>query len=299
MIELPHYISNVYIDDMIRRALEEDVGSGDVSTLATVEREQTAAARFEAREDGIVAGVWIASCVFNMIDSSVRCEWNVRDGQRIAKGEILGTVEGPARSILTGERLALNLMQRMSGIATATRRMVDLAEPHGAQILDTRKTAPGLRPIDKWAVSMGGGRNHRIGLFDMILIKDNHIIAAGGISEAVRKARAFVQREGRKLSIVVEVRTLEELEEALAQEGIDTLLLDNMVRGTSGDSLEVSMLEEAVTRVNRRVKTEASGNVTLETVEAIARTGVDYISSGALTHSVRALDIGLHVHLAR
>lgn len=297
MIELPRYISNAYINDLIRRAIDEDVGSGDVSTLATVSRERMASARLEAREDGVVAGIWMASCVFDTIDSSIVCQWSVRDGDRVAAGDLIGTAKGPARRILTAERLSLNLMQRMSGIATATRRMADLAEPHGAVILDTRKTAPGLRPIDKWAVSMGGGQNHRIGLFDMILIKDNHITSAGGIGSAVKRAIEYRKTEGRKLDIVVEVRTLEELDEALPLDGIDSLLLDNMVRLTHDGEIDVSMLQEAVRRVDGRVKTEASGNVTLETVETIARTGVDFISSGALTHSVRALDIGLSIEV--
>ncbi len=297
MIQLPHYISNAYIDDLIRRSIEEDVGSGDVTTLATVPRDRKATAVVEVREPGIVAGIWMASCVFDTTDREIHCDWKVKDGASVEAGDVLGHIEGPAQSILTAERLALNFMQRMSGIATFTRWMVDLAEPHGALILDTRKTAPGLRPVDKWAVSMGGGQNHRIGLFDMILIKDNHIAAAGGIQAAVEQALHYREREGRKLSIIVEVRTLEELDDALRLEGIDTLLLDNMVRRDANGSVDASMLESAVRKVDGRFKTEASGNVSLETVEAIAKTGVHYISCGALTHSVRALDIGLNIQL--
>lgn len=297
MTMLPDYVTNAFVNDLIKRSLNEDVGSGDVTTLATVPPDRRATGRFDVREHGVVGGIWVAQCVFDTVDSSLCCDWAVEDGAPVKPGDILGSVEGPARSMLTAERLALNLMQRMSGIATMTRRLTELASPFGATILDTRKTAPGLRPLDKWAVRIGGGDNHRIGLFDMILIKDNHIAAAGGIGAAVRQAVEYRNRTGRKLQIELEVRTLEELDEALSLDGVDILLLDNMAR-RSNNRLDVAMLEEAVKRVGGRVKTEASGNVTLDTVEAIARTGVDYISCGALTHSVRAMDIALNFELA-
>lgn len=291
---LPDYITNAFVNDLIERALREDIGSGDVTSLATIPHHVRARAKMEARQGGIVAGLWFAQQVFETVDPGLGAEWEVNDGSACDADTTLAVIEGPARSMLTAERLALNIVQRMSGIATATRRMVDLASPHGAKILDTRKTAPGLRLLDKWAVHLGGGSNHRLGLFDMILIKDNHVTAAGGIAEAVDAARKFCVRDGRNLKIEVEVRTLDEVDQALDADSIDVLLLDNMVRRT-GDGVDVTMLEEAVRRIDGKVETEASGNVTLDTVETIARTGVTYISSGALTHSVRALDVGLNI----
>ena len=195
-----------------------------------------------------------------------------------------------------GERLALNILQRMSGIASATRLMANAAKPYHARILDTRKTAPGLRVFDKWAVQLGGGENHRIGLFDMILIKDNHIAATGGIKQAISAAGLYRQTHAPRLQIEVEARTIEEVDAAVSAGGIDRILLDNMVEVREGE-IDTSKLQEAIRRIDGRVITEASGNVTLETVPAIAATGVDYISSGALTHSVKALDISLKITL--
>ena len=283
------------IDALIARALAEDVGTGDVTTLATVPADRQAEAYFLAKEDGVLAGLAVAERVFSALDGRVGLSWDAEDGDAVAAGTRFGTAEGPARAILTGERLALNLMQRMSGIATATRRYVDAAA--GATILDTRKTAPGLRAFDKWAVRLGGGRNHRAGLYDMILVKDNHIAAAGGLRAAVEAARAFRAAHDERLLIEVETRTLEEVDALLAAGGVDRVLLDNMVRLHDDGFVDTSLLEEAVRRVGGRVETEASGNVTLATVPAIAATGVDFISSGALTHSVRALDISLKIAL--
>lgn len=284
------------IDDLIRRALAEDLGDGDVTSLATISENQPANARFVVKEDGVVSGLLIAERVLAIVDERISCSWTVADGESVRRGTTIGTVTGPARGILGGERLALNLMQRMSGISTATRAMARAAAP--AKILDTRKTAPGLRLVDKWAVRLGGGQNHRHGLYDMILIKDNHIAAAGGIREAIARARQYRQRRGLDVLIEVETRTLEEVDLAVDEGGIDWILLDNMVRLHGDGFVDVSMLNEAVSRVGGRFKTEASGNVTLETVRAIAATGVDYISSGALTHSVSALDISLKIDLA-
>lgn len=283
------------IDDLIARALAEDVGPGDVTTLATVPVDQRAAATFLAKEDGVLAGLAVAERVFAALDERVTLTWSVADGDTVESGTRFGTVEGPARAILTGERLALNLMQRMSGIASATRRYVDAAA--GATILDTRKTAPGLRAFDKWAVRLGGARNHRTGLYDMILVKDNHIAAAGGLRAAVEAAQAYRAAHDASLEIEVEARTLEEVDELLAAGGVDRVLLDNMVRLHDDGFVDTSTLGEAVRRVGGRIETEASGNVTLATVPAIAATGVDFISSGALTHSVRALDLSLKIAL--
>lgn len=291
---LPDYITNAFVNELIERALREDVGSGDVTSLATIEPRVGATARMETREDGVIAGLWLAQQVLETVDPGIRPDWQFADGDAVAAGDVIAVIEGPARSMLTAERLALNIVQRMSGIATATRKMADAVAPYGTRILDTRKTAPGLRLMDKWAVMLGGGHNHRIGLFDMILIKDNHIVAAGGIDRAVEKAVSFCHADGRKMKIEVEIRTLEEVDTALSLDAIDILLLDNMVQ-KSANGVDVSLLKQAVDRIDGRFETEASGNVTLETADVVARTGVTYISSGALTHSVRALDVGLNL----
>lgn len=283
------------IDALIERALAEDIGPGDVTTLATVPSGQLAEAYFLAKEDGVLAGLAVAERIFAALSPQIALTWSAADGDPVRAGTRFGTAEGPARAILTGERLALNLMQRMSGIATATRRMVDAAAG-GATILDTRKTAPGLRAFDKWAVRLGGGQNHRTGLYDMLLVKDNHIAAAGGVREAVEAARTYRAAHDPSLLLEVETRTLDEVDELLTVGGVDRVLLDNMVR-LDGNDVDVSMLAEAVRRVGGAFETEASGNVTLATVPAIAATGVDYVSSGALTHSVKALDLSLKIEL--
>lgn len=293
----PSYITEAALDNLIQHALHEDVGSGDVTTLATIPEETQAEAHFLAKADGILAGCMVTERVFTHIDAAVEVIWTLQDGAPLTSGTIFGTVRGAARSLLVGERLALNLMQRMSGIATATRQMVDAARPHRARILDTRKTAPGLRFLDKWAVKVGDGENHRIGLYDRILIKDNHITACGGIVPAIQAAQAYRAAHDPSLEIEVETRTLAEVEDVLATGGVEYLLLDNMVRLREDGIVDTSRLAEAVALVDGRIATEASGNVTLATVPAIASTGVDYISSGALTHSVTALDISLKIAL--
>ena len=285
------------IDALIERALAEDVGPGDVTTLATVPAGQRARATFLAKEDGVLAGLTVAERVFAALNPRVAVSWTHADGDTVTAGTRFGTVEGPARPILTGERLALNLMQRMSGIATATRQMVEAAGP-GTEILDTRKTAPSLRTLDKWAVRLGGGTNHRTGLYDMFLIKDNHIAASGGIRPAIEAARAYRKEHALDLAIEIEARTLEEVDEVIEIGGVERVLLDNMVALADDGRIDVTALAEAVRRIGGRFETEASGNVTLATVPAIAATGVDFISSGTLTHSVRALDISLKIELA-
>ena len=295
MADLPRYLSIGEIDQIVARALEEDIGLGDATTAATVAENARGRASFRAKQEGVVAGLTVANRVFTNLDASAEVQWSVADGDAVRAGDELGVVRGRARALLTGERTALNLLQRMSGIATYTVAMVEAVEPHGATILDTRKTAPGLRLLDKWAVRIGGGQNHRIGLFDMILIKENHIAAAGGISSALAAARRWMEENGR-LPIEVEVRSLEELDEVIGAGDVDMVLLDNMARQDTNE-LDVELLRKAVERVGGRIRTEASGNVTLETVERIAATGVDYISSGALTHSVHAVDISMTVAL--
>ena len=263
----------------IQCSLEEDIGSGDATTNGIVPTDARANARIIAKQDGIVSGLDVAKTVFRLLDGQVNIRPQVRDGQQVVREQVLIEISGPARAILTGERTALNFLGRMSGIATLTRQFVDAIAGTKAVILDTRKTAPGLRVIDKLAVKQGGGENHRSGLYDMILIKDNHIAQAGSIAEAFRRVLASKS----SLEVEVEVRTLRQLKEALAL-GIKRILLDNMTRDE---------LREAVEFCAGRAKLEASGNVTLENVREIADTGVDYISVGALTHSAKAFDVSL------
>jgi nicotinate-nucleotide pyrophosphorylase (carboxylating) len=268
------------IQAAIRRALAEDIGDGDVTTLCTVASEAWVTGRLLAKSAGVVAGLEVARDVFLCVDERTRLLARCTDGDRVEARTVIAEIRGPGRAILSGERVALNFLQRMSGVATATRRFVDAVRDTRAVILDTRKTAPGLRALDKWAVRLGGGRNHRLGLYDMVLIKDNHIAAVGSITEAVARVRA---RDVRRRAIEVEVTTLDELRETLAL-GVDRILLDNM---------SCDQLRQAVQITAGRVPLEASGGVTLDTVAAIAATGVDFISTGAITHSVKALDISL------
>jgi nicotinate-nucleotide pyrophosphorylase (carboxylating) len=267
-------------------ALREDLGAaGDITSAATIPASATATATFGARQPGVIAGLPFAAAAFHAIDPTVRFEALIADGQPIASGAILARVSGNARAILSAERVALNYLTHLSGIATATARLVERVRHTKARILDTRKTTPGLRLIEKYAVACGGGQNHRIGLYDAILIKDNHIAVASGVGEAIRRARAHAP--GVKLEI--EVGSLAELDEALAERP-DIILLDNM---------PVETMRTAVDRVAGRALLEASGNITLATVQAVAETGVDYISSGAITHSAPALDIGLDITIDR
>jgi nicotinate-nucleotide pyrophosphorylase (carboxylating) len=268
------------VDACIERALAEDIGSGDVTTNAIVSPAVTIRGNIIAKQSGIIAGLDIASRVFALLDNSIIFEAIAEEGARVEKGVVVARLAGSARSLLTAERTALNFLGRMSGIATLTRQFVDAIAGTRTKILDTRKTVPGLRTIDKLAVLRGGGCNHRIGLFDMILIKDNHIAAAGSLSEAVRRARAATT----KLEIEVEAVALADVAAAIAL-GVERILLDNM---------SVAMMREAVKLTAGRAKLEASGNVTLETVRSIAETGVDYVSIGALTHSAKVFDVSLN-----
>ena len=272
--ELPAEISQY-----ISRALDEDIGSGDVTTDTIVPANALLHGRIVAKEDGVVAGVEIARQVMLTLDQRVNFLAQVKDGTNVTRGMVLADLDGPARALLTGERIALNFLGRMSGIATLTRKFVDAVSTTKAVILDTRKTAPGLRLTDKLAVRLGGGQNHRTGLFDMVLIKDNHIDFAGSISAAVKRVRA----SGTKLEIEVETRTLDNVREALAL-GVERILLDNMSSST---------MREAVAICDGRAKLEASGNVTLDNVLEVFGTGVDYISVGALTHSPKVFDVSL------
>jgi nicotinate-nucleotide pyrophosphorylase (carboxylating) len=270
------------VDLIIENALEEDLGSGDVTTDAIFSAADTCEAQIIAKEEGIIAGIPIAKRVFQKLDPATSFSQKLNDGQQVKPGDEILKIKGLVRAVLSGERLALNLLQRMSGIATVTSKYVEAISGYQARILDTRKTAPGLRVFDKYAVSVGGGCNHRIGLYDAVLIKDNHIDFAGSISKAVQIVRAKYQL---RFKVEVEASNLQEVREAL-EAGADIIMLDNM---------SVKMMKEAVSIINRKAITEASGGITLDTVREIAETGVDFISVGAITHSSPALDIGLYM----
>lgn len=284
---------------VIKLALSEDAGDkGDVTCLATIPTEMEVEAFFLAKDDGIVAGIALAEMIFNEVDPTLKVEWYKKDGDNVSKGMKFGKVHGRAHSIVVAERVVLNFMQRMSGIATLTKAMADAAHP--ACILETRKTAPVLRLVDKWAVLIGGGQNHRMGLFDMVMIKDNHISVAGGVSNALKSVDLYLKNNNLQMGVEVETRTFEEIHEVLDYASqnetlLSRIMLDNMVVPQPDGDIDVSMLKEAVQLINGKFETEASGNVTLETVHKIGQTGVTYISSGALTHSVKALDISLKI----
>lgn len=268
------------LDELLRSALKEDIGTGDITTLSCIPPENRSDAFFLAKEDGVVCGMDIAKRVFDLVDAETSFAALVKDGDSVKKGNIIATVSGPSRGILTGERVALNLMQRLSGVSTATKKAVDAVNGTKARIVDTRKSTPGLRVLEKYAVRMGGGHNHRFNLSDGVLIKDNHISASGGIKNAVSAARSAVPHV---MKIEVETETLDEVREAL-EAGADIIMLDNM-------SLET--MTEAVTLIGNRALTEASGNMGEKNLADVAKTGVDLISIGALTHSVKSLDISL------
>jgi nicotinate-nucleotide pyrophosphorylase (carboxylating) len=271
----------ILYEETVRRALMEDLGArGDVTTDAIVRREDTATGRIVARKPGRIAGIDIAGYAFHCLDSQIRCEILVRDGQDVVPGDTLAIIRGAARPILTAERTALNFLGRLSGIATQTRNVVASVAAYPARVACTRKTTPGLRGLEKYAVRAGGGSNHRFGLDDAVLIKDNHIVVAGGVVEAIRRARSKI---GHLVKIEVEVDTLEQLASALGEK-IDAVLLDNM---------QVPMLTEAVRMTDKKAITEASGNITPDSAPSIAATGVDLLSIGWITHSAPVLDLGL------
>ena len=268
------------VDDIILRALKEDMPMGDITTESTVPEDEMSSARLIAKEDIVVAGLEVFCRVFSLLDRNIYIERYVNDGDKVKTGTIILRISGNSRAMLKAERTALNLLQRMSGIATATRKLVDILEGTNAKIVDTRKTAPGLRYLDKMAVRMGGGTNHRFNLSDGVLIKDNHIKASGGITAAVKRAK---ERVPHTVKIEVETETMEQVKEALAA-GADIIMLDNM---------KPEEMKEAVAYINGRALTEASGNITADNLAIVAKTGVDLISSGSLTHSVKAADISL------
>jgi nicotinate-nucleotide pyrophosphorylase (carboxylating) len=261
--------------------LKEDVGSGDHSSLASIPRGTNGSSQLILKEDGVIAGLELAQALFAHVDEQVIFTPKMKDGEFLNKGTILATAEGPVHSLLVVERLMLNLMQRLSGVATQTHDLVQMVGHTGVTLLDTRKTTPGLRLLEKWAVTMGGGANHRIGLFDMIMLKDNHVDSAGGITTAVNNTREYLRKNNLDLEIEVETRSLDEVREAIDNK-VDRIMFDNFSPDTC---------KEAVVIVSGRAETEASGGITVDTLKDYAETGVNYISIGALTHSVKALDI--------
>ncbi|HAL83755.1 MAG TPA: carboxylating nicotinate-nucleotide diphosphorylase [Mucilaginibacter sp.] len=272
------------IDQFILNSLIEDVGDGDHTSLATIPAGTRGKAKLLIKDEGILAGVELAREIFRIVDPDLKLDVFLNDGAQIKYGDIVFEVEGDAQSILKAERLVLNCMQRMSGIATKTRRIVNLLKDTHTKVLDTRKTTPGLRYLEKWAVRIGGGVNHRFGLYDMILIKDNHVDYSGGIKPAIEKARQYIISKNKKLEIEIEVRNLDELQQVLQTGGINRILLDNF---------NFADLREAVRVIGGKYATEASGGITIDNIREYAACGVDYISVGALTHSVKSLDISL------
>ena len=279
------------ISRLVELALIQDIGVGDLTSDAILEDEDLGSAKLLCKEAGIIAGIDLAALVYRYCDHSITLVRAVQDGSAAHPGTVIARLDGSAKGILRGERTALNFLQRMSGIATLTSRYVREVAGTRAKITDTRKTAPGLRIIDKLAVRLGGGENHRFGLDDMVLIKDNHIVAAGGIAQAVKRCRDYLAEGRFQAAIEVETKTLAEVDEALSCTGLKRIMLDNF---------PADLMRKAVERIDGRVEVEASGGITLDNVRSVAQTGVDYISVGALTHSVRALDISLELtHTAR
>ena len=272
------------LDSVISAALQEDLGFGDITTQAVVSPNMKARGEFVAKQDFILAGWPVVVRIFHHVSEKIAIESSCRDGDAVAKGIVFGNLSGPATRLLSGERVALNFLQRLSGVATLTRQFVEAVSGTGTSILDTRKTTPGLRALEKYAVRMGGGRNHRFGLSDGVLIKENHITAAGGVAEAIRKARAAIDHLKK---IEIEVTTFEELNQAL-DAGADAILLDNMKPG---------QVREAVQQTSGRVPLEVSGGIHLGNVREYALTGVDFISVGALTHSFKSADISLELKI--
>lgn len=278
------------IDPFITSALKEDVGDGDHTSLATINAGAKGKAKLLVKDTGILAGVELAEEIFHIVDANLKLSVRLKDGAAIRPGDIVLEVEGEARSILTAERLVLNCMQRMSGIATKTRQIVELLKDTQTKVLDTRKTTPGMRYLEKWAVHIGGGVNHRFGLYDMILIKDNHVDYSGGIKQAIKNTHQYLKEQNKNLEIEIEVRNLDELEQVMQTGGINRILLDNF---------NFEDLKKAVEIIGGRYKTEASGGITIDNIRQYAACGVDYISVGALTHSVKSLDLSLKAEIEK
>jgi nicotinate-nucleotide pyrophosphorylase (carboxylating) len=274
------------IKDFIANALKEDIGDGDHTSLSTIPEAEVGTANVKVKEKGIIAGLVLADQILNQVDSGLIVKVHVAEGSVVNPGDIVMTVKGKVRSLLTAERLVLNCMQRMSGIATLTNKYVDVLKGTNTKVLDTRKTTPNFRMFEKWAVHLGGGTNHRFGLYDMILIKDNHVDAAGGIQNAIERANEYISKIGKKLLIEIETRNLDEVNQVLAIGKVNRIMLDNF---------SPELLKKAIQIIDKKYETEASGGITLETIRSFAESGVDYISVGALTHSHKSLDISMKI----
>ncbi|MGY6559092.1 MAG: carboxylating nicotinate-nucleotide diphosphorylase [Nitritalea sp.] len=283
MKHLP-YLSDEKLDQFIRAVLAEDIGPGDHSTLASIPADREGSARLLIKDDGIIAGLELAKKIFQTYEPRLQVEMLLEDGSQVQQGDVGLLVKGPAAAILSTERVVLNCLQRMSGIATKTHYFNSLIAHTKARVMDTRKTTPGFRMLEKWAVILGGGLNHRYALYDMVMLKDNHIDFAGGIEAAIRATQAYLQAENLQLKIEVETRTLADVEEVLRVGGIDLIMLDNM---------DYPTMRAAVALIDGRYPVEASGGVTEKTLRDVAECGVDYISIGALTHHVKSMDISL------
>jgi len=272
------------IELIISNAVREDVGEGDHSSLACIPKDAQGKAKLLVKDDGIIAGVDFAKQVFSYIDPELKMEILIKDGERVQKRDIVFFIEGSSQSILKAERLVLNAMQRMSAIATKTNEFVQKLEGTNTKILDTRKTTPGIRALEKWAVRIGGGENHRFALYDMVMLKDNHIDFAGGITNAINKTKQYLKDKGLDLKIIVEARDFKEIEEILKNDGVYRILIDNF---------NFEETKQAVKLINKQCLTESSGGITLDSVRKYAESGVDYVSSGALTHSIYNMDLSL------
>ncbi|MEJ6599086.1 MAG: carboxylating nicotinate-nucleotide diphosphorylase [Crocinitomicaceae bacterium] len=272
------------IDQIIKNALNEDIGDGDHSSLSCVPENAMGTAKLIVKQEGIIAGVDLAERIFKTYDSSLEITTYIQDGQKVKVGDVAFVISGKSRSILSTERLVLNFMQRMSGIATKTNRIVDLIEGTDTKLLDTRKTTPGIRYMEKWAVRIGGAYNHRFALYDMIMLKDNHIDYAGGVSKAITRANDYLAETGKELKIEIEVRNREELDEVLSVGQVDRIMLDNFTP---------QEITDVLSQIPDSIETEASGGINEDTIRSYAETGVDFISVGALTHSFESLDMSL------
>ena len=273
-----------FVEELIELAIKEDIGDGDHTSLATIPHEERGRMRLLVKQEGVIAGIEVARMVLRRLDPDVQFDQRIEDGQPVHVGDVAFYVEGRIISLLQAERILLNIMQRLSGVATCTARYVRELEGTGCRVLDTRKTTPGMRVLEKMAVRLGGGENHRMGLFDMILLKDNHIDFAGGIANALGAVRRYLTEQGRSLPIEIEVRSLEDIDEVFAAGGADRIMLDNF---------SVEMTRRAVEKIDGRCEIESSGGITLETMRAYAECGVDFVSVGALTHHISSLDMSL------
>ncbi|MEN8248565.1 MAG: carboxylating nicotinate-nucleotide diphosphorylase [Bacteroidota bacterium] len=289
MPDLPDYLNFNQLNHYLEEAIKEDIGPGDHSSLSVIDQDAQGEAKLVMKETGVLAGVEAARNVYRLIDNTLSVDFLVEDGAQVSKGDIVMVLRGSVRSILSAERLSLNILQRMSGIATKTHKLTELIKGTKAQLLDTRKTTPNFRMFEKWAVYLGGGTNHRFALYDMIMLKDNHNDYAGGITKAVSQAKTYLKHQYLNLKIEVETRSLDEVKEAF-EAGADIIMLDNM--GTE-------QMKEAVEIISNKCKVEASGGITEQNIREIAETGIDFISVGALTHSYKSLDMSLKAEISR